>query len=393
MAAAAGDMGQQASPVDRGGVVGRPRRRPRSRPGSAADRWSRRSAPHAAAGLAGEGDDQRHAGRILMPVHLVPEAALAQHVAMVGGEEGDGLAFEPAIAQGLHQAAQLIVDIGDGAVIGAARGADMGLGDLVAVHVRDMAQAPPMGVVSDPAMSRASANRSRPRGSGSNIPAGSHRDHGDGSWRRRGRRAGRRCRGPGRRASAARHRPPPRRNRAGWSAGRARLASPRACCGTSSAGSPAVPNPASSRNPRDRYPSSAAPRSHGAGRGRRNASCRRGRCDSRPGGGNGRRSECRQRNRRHCRRPRCRRGDGRPSWRNARGRRAGWRNRLTRRPCRDRPALRCCGALTSLWPWIGRKPGAIWSAMTKRMLGRLVIVGFSQTLFAVIPAKAGIQGE
>ena len=153
MAAAAGDMGQQASPVDRGGVVGRRAiagdLRQRRQQVDGRDRLRHAARP----GLAGKADDQRHASGILMPVHLVPEAALAQHVAMVGGEEGDGLALEPAIAQRLHQAAQLIVDIGDGAVIGPPRGADMGLGDLVAVHVRDMAQPPPMGIVSDPARS------------------------------------------------------------------------------------------------------------------------------------------------------------------------------------------------------------------------------------------------
>ena len=146
MAAAAGDMGQQASPVDGGGIVGRGPIAGDFRQGRQEVDGGDRLRHPARPALAGEGDDQRHAGRILMPVHLVPEPALAQHVAMIGGEEGDGLAFEPAIAQGLHQAAELIVDIGDGAVIGPARRADMGLGDLGAVHVRDMAQALPMGI-------------------------------------------------------------------------------------------------------------------------------------------------------------------------------------------------------------------------------------------------------
>jgi hypothetical protein len=105
MAAAAGDMGQQAPSIDGGSIVGCGAvARDLGQGRQEIDGRDRLRHP-ARPGLAGKGDDQRHARRILMPVHLVPEAALAQHVAVIGGEEGDGLGFESAIPQGLHQAA------------------------------------------------------------------------------------------------------------------------------------------------------------------------------------------------------------------------------------------------------------------------------------------------
>ena len=56
----------------------------------------------------------------------------------------------------------------------------------------------------------------------------------------------------------------------------------------------------------------------------------RGRCDSRPGADGGRRSGCRRRTRRHCRRPRSGGQLARHERGAARGRRAGWRNRRSR---------------------------------------------------------------
>ena len=61
----------------------------------------------------------------------------------------------------------------------------------------------------------------------------------------------------------------------------------------------------SSRSRPGRCRWSAVPRSRAAGRGRRSASCRRGRSGSRRGAGGGRRSAGRRRTRRRCRRPGC----------------------------------------------------------------------------------------
>ena len=46
-------------------------------------------------------DHQRHAGACLEEAHLEPEAALAEHVAVVGGEDDDGVLREPAGLQRL----------------------------------------------------------------------------------------------------------------------------------------------------------------------------------------------------------------------------------------------------------------------------------------------------
>ena len=75
--AIAGDLRQRGQQIDCGNRLG--------------------DAPRAK--IAGEGDDQRHARGVLMPGHFVPEAALAHHVAVIGGEKHDRLAVEARIPQ------------------------------------------------------------------------------------------------------------------------------------------------------------------------------------------------------------------------------------------------------------------------------------------------------
>jgi hypothetical protein len=93
--------------------------------------------------------------------------------------------------------------------------------------------------------------------------------------------------------------------------GHARAGDASPCCDTTSRSARRVcGSRASSRNRRGRCRWSAAPRTRAAGRGRRNASCPTGRSGSPRGAGDGRRSGCRRRIRRRCRRPACARQAG-----------------------------------------------------------------------------------
>src|SRR3546814_16761967 len=76
----------------------------------------------------------RSARRPFVEGHLVPHAALAQHFAMVAGEDDDGVVGEAGAVQRGQQLPHEIVDIGDHAVISVARGAHHRLGHVVAMH-------------------------------------------------------------------------------------------------------------------------------------------------------------------------------------------------------------------------------------------------------------------
>ena len=54
--------------------------------------------------MPGPANDQRHAHRALVEGHLVPQAALAQHVAMVGGDDDDGVVGKAADLERAQQA-------------------------------------------------------------------------------------------------------------------------------------------------------------------------------------------------------------------------------------------------------------------------------------------------
>ena len=90
---------------------------------------------------AGGVDDQRHARGVFKEAHLVPEPLVAQHFAVIGEHDDDGLLRKAAVAQRLHQAPDVVVDIGDLAIIGAAGGADLLVCQLDFVHRADMADA------------------------------------------------------------------------------------------------------------------------------------------------------------------------------------------------------------------------------------------------------------
>ena len=71
----------------------------------------------------------RHAGRAFEEAHLEPEAALAEHVAVVG-EEGDrGAGGEAEPVEEAEELADLLVDVGDRGEVAAAGAADMLGGD------------------------------------------------------------------------------------------------------------------------------------------------------------------------------------------------------------------------------------------------------------------------
>ena len=73
---------------------------------------------------AGAGHYQRHPGRMFKEVHLIPKAFLAQHIAMISGDDDDGIVHLPHLFDGLHQGSNFTVKITDIGIIGPARPAD-----------------------------------------------------------------------------------------------------------------------------------------------------------------------------------------------------------------------------------------------------------------------------
>ena len=77
-------------------------------------------------------DDQRHASGHLEPVHLVPEAPLAQLVTMVTGEHHDGVLGQAARLERFQQLANVVVDVAAGAEVSAAGVLDLLFGQRFA---------------------------------------------------------------------------------------------------------------------------------------------------------------------------------------------------------------------------------------------------------------------
>ena len=84
--------------------------------------------------------------RRLEEIHFVPQPALAEHVAVIGEQQHDGIVGEARIGECAEQHADLIVDVGDRAIVGAARGAHLRLGHGLQIQTADVAQAARMRV-------------------------------------------------------------------------------------------------------------------------------------------------------------------------------------------------------------------------------------------------------
>ena len=95
----------------------------------------------AAGGEAGGGEHQRHAGGGLAEAHLEPEAALAEHVAVVGEEDDGGVLGHAGAVEDGEDLADLLVDVADVGEIGAAGAADVLGGDREGVEVAGAHQA------------------------------------------------------------------------------------------------------------------------------------------------------------------------------------------------------------------------------------------------------------
>ena len=91
-------------------------------------------------------DNHRHAARAFEKAHLVPEAPVAEHLAVIAGENDDRVLGQAGGAERLHQPAEIVVHIGDRAEIGAAGVANLSLRHRLGVHRADMAQAPRMRI-------------------------------------------------------------------------------------------------------------------------------------------------------------------------------------------------------------------------------------------------------
>jgi len=95
---------------------------------------------------AGPGDDERHAHRTLEEAHLVPEPALAEQVAVVGGREHHGVVEPSDRVERLHHFAEEAVHVARHRVIGVAGGADMLFGDPVVAAVVGLPEPPAVRV-------------------------------------------------------------------------------------------------------------------------------------------------------------------------------------------------------------------------------------------------------
>ena len=84
---------------------------------------------------------QRNPSRTFEEVHLVPETALAEHVAVIGQQHDDGVVRHAQRVQRRHQLASPLVDVRDVAVVRTAGVANILFGDLGPVHRAGFAQA------------------------------------------------------------------------------------------------------------------------------------------------------------------------------------------------------------------------------------------------------------
>ena len=250
---------------------------------------------------------QRHARGALAEAHLEPQPALAQHVAVVRQEHHGGVLTEAAALQHLEDLPDPLVDVGDLAEISPPGAAHVLAADVEPLVVAHPHEPPGMGIV------RLEGHRRRlglqRRAVGVEVPMSRPRDVGVVRVGEAHRQA------PGPRIEPARqlvelgHRVVGHLvvvlelvgdlGRAGGGHGAEVVIPPvDALVG-------ARPVRGSSRSRRGRCRLSTAPRSRGAGRGRRNASCPTGRSGSPRGAGGGRRSGWRRRTRRRCRRRAC----------------------------------------------------------------------------------------
>ncbi|CAG9224308.1 hypothetical protein BVI1335_520009 [Burkholderia vietnamiensis] len=84
--------------------------------------------------------DQRHAAAAFEERHLVPEPALAEHVAVVGRDDHDRVVGEAALLERGEHAGELRVDVRGRAVVCAAGGANLRIGGRRTVVLADEAQ-------------------------------------------------------------------------------------------------------------------------------------------------------------------------------------------------------------------------------------------------------------
>src|SRR2546421_662532 len=76
----------------------------------------------------------------LVEAHLVPGAALAEHLAVVAGDDDDRAVEAARVPEHADQPGHMVVHVGDRAVVGPAGRPDVVPGDLHAVHHADRAE-------------------------------------------------------------------------------------------------------------------------------------------------------------------------------------------------------------------------------------------------------------
>ena len=97
-------------------------------------------------GAARIGEEQRHSHRPFVEALFEPHAALAQHFAVVGREDDDGVIGKAGLFERTHDAAHLGVDIAHHRVVGMARIADVLVRNFVAVATMRVIEPAAVGV-------------------------------------------------------------------------------------------------------------------------------------------------------------------------------------------------------------------------------------------------------
>ena len=83
-------------------------------------------------------ENERDAACRLEEIHLVPETALAQHLAVVGQHDDDGVIRVPGRPQHAEQVADVVVYIRQSAIVGVPCGANVRLGHVLKMHPADV---------------------------------------------------------------------------------------------------------------------------------------------------------------------------------------------------------------------------------------------------------------
>lgn len=88
----------------------------------------------------GVGDEHGHTDRVLKVAHLVPEAALAEHVAVVTAENNDGVLVQLALLECLQKLTYAVIDEAARSVVCSSRLLDLLIGEVLVPQIAHLEQ-------------------------------------------------------------------------------------------------------------------------------------------------------------------------------------------------------------------------------------------------------------